>query len=150
MTSPLRTAWLLTIVGGVREAGGVVLISQITAQLRTRDLDGSIRFCTEKVGLAVAFRYADFYAGIRAGDQVFHLKPVDEADPSIAFVQAGDHLHLYLGTDDVDAVASVLKTNGVALLKGPEDTPWQTRELAFRDDQVHTIYVGQSKGGSPV
>ncbi len=122
-----------------------MLLSSITAQLRTCDLDASIRFYTEKVGLALDFRYADFYAGIRAGEQVFHLKQVDSPDPSIAFVQDGDHLHLYLGTQDVDAVADVLTANGVALRQKPTDTAWQTRELVFLDDQGHTIYVGQSK-----
>ena len=125
-----------------------MLISRITPQLRTRDLDGSIRFYTEKVGLLLDFRYSDFYAGIRAGDQLFHLKLADSPDPSIAWVQAEDHLHLYLGTDDVDAVAQRLRANGVALTQEPTDTAWQTRELVFLDDQGHTIYVGQSKSGS--
>jgi len=125
-----------------------MLISKVTPQLRTCDLEASIRFYTEKVGLALDFRYSDFYAGIRAGDGVFHLKLVDSPDPSIEFVHTGAHLHLYLGTHDVDAVARKLRANGVALLQEPGDTPWQTRELAFRDDQGHTIYVGQSKGGS--
>ena len=66
------------------------------------------------------------------------------------FCQPGEQFVAAGSAEDVDAVARILKTNGVALLKGPEDTPWQTRELAFRDDQGHTIYVGQSKGRSAV
>jgi catechol 2,3-dioxygenase-like lactoylglutathione lyase family enzyme len=127
-----------------------MLISRVTPQLRTCDLAASVRFYTEKVGLALEFRYSDFYAGIRAGDQVFHLKLADSPDPSIAFVQAGDHLHLYLGTHDVDAVAQMLRANGVTLRQEPTDTPWRTRELSFLDDQGHTIYVGQNKDGSAV
>lgn len=38
----------------------------ITPQLRTTDLDRSIRFYTELVGLELEFRHADFYAGIRS------------------------------------------------------------------------------------
>lgn len=125
-----------------------MLISRITPQLRTRDLDATIRFYTEKVGLLLDFRHSDFYAGIRAGDQLFHLKLADGLDPSIAWVQSEDHLHLYLGTDDVEAVAQRLRANGVALRQEPTDTAWQTRELVFLDDQGHTIYVGQSKSGS--
>ena len=41
------------------------------AQLRTTDLAESIRFYTTKLRLALEFQYEDFYAGIRAGDQVF-------------------------------------------------------------------------------
>jgi catechol 2,3-dioxygenase-like lactoylglutathione lyase family enzyme len=121
-----------------------MLISRITPQLRTRDLDSSIRFYTDTVGLALEFRYADFYAGIRAGAQVFHLKQVETADPSIPYVHDEDHFHLYLGTDDVSAVADHLRAKGVALQQEPKDTPWQTRELVFLDDQGHTIYVGQA------
>jgi catechol 2,3-dioxygenase-like lactoylglutathione lyase family enzyme len=124
-----------------------MLISGITPQLRTRDIDGSIQFYTEKVGLTLDFRYSDFYAGIRSGDNMFHLKLVDDTDPSIAYVQAGGHLDLYLGTSDVDAVAETLKRNGVALLQEPTDSSWNTRELVFHDDQGHTIYVGQPRSG---
>jgi catechol 2,3-dioxygenase-like lactoylglutathione lyase family enzyme len=52
----------------------------ITPQLRTTDLDGSIRFYTERVGLELDFRI-DFYAGIRSGSGSFHLKLVDTEDP---------------------------------------------------------------------
>ena len=52
----------------------------VTPQLRTTDLAESIRFYTTTIGLTLEFRYQDFYAGIRAGDQVFHLKQVCEKD----------------------------------------------------------------------
>lgn len=45
----------------------------IIPQLRTTDLDASTRFYTEVLGLQLAFRYRDFYAGIRAGEHTFHL-----------------------------------------------------------------------------
>jgi len=58
-------------------------ISSVIAQLRTTDLNESIRFYTHEIGLILEFQYEDFYAGIRAGNQVFHLKLVEERDPSI-------------------------------------------------------------------
>lgn len=118
-------------------------ISSVITQLRTTNLSQSIRFYTEKVGLILEFQYEDFYAGIRAGSQVFHLKLVDEKDPSIEFVDRGDHFHLYFGTDDARATADALTRNGVPLLKDVHDTPWGTRELAIKDDQGHVLYVGQ-------
>lgn len=118
-------------------------ISSAIAQLRTTNLVESIRSYTSKLGLTLEFQYEDFYAGIRAGDQVFHLKLVDERDPSIDFVEKGEHFHLYLVADDAAAVAEAWKRNGVRLVKDVHETAWGTREFAINDDQGHTLYVGE-------
>jgi catechol 2,3-dioxygenase-like lactoylglutathione lyase family enzyme len=120
-------------------------ITSAICQLRTTDLAGSIRFYTRAVGLTLEFQYEDFYAGIRAGNQVFHLKRVDAKDPSIEFVDQGGHFHLYLETDDAAAAADALKNNGVRLAKDVHDTAWGTREFAIKDNQGHTIYFGESR-----
>ena len=120
-------------------------ISSAIAQLRTTDLAESIRFYTTKVGLTLEFQYEDFYAGIRAGGQLFHLKLADEKDPSIEFVDKGEHFHLYLETDDAFAAAAVLKSNGVRLVKDVHETAWGTREFVVKDDQGHTLYFGERR-----
>ena len=120
-------------------------ISGVIPQLRTTDLKSSVRFYTTQLGLQLEFEYQDFYAGIRAGDQVFHLKLVDEKDPSIQFVEDGEHFHLYLETDDVRAAAAALKANGVPMVKDVHETPWGTREIVIKDDQGHTLYLGESR-----
>ena len=117
----------------------------VIPQLRTTDLKSSIRFYTTKLGLKLEFEYQDFYAGIRAGNQIFHLKLVDEKDPSIRFVEDGGHFHFYLETTDVAATAAALKSNGVSLIKDVHDTPWGTREFVIKDDQGHTLYLGESR-----
>jgi catechol 2,3-dioxygenase-like lactoylglutathione lyase family enzyme len=119
-------------------------ISSAIAQLRTTDLPASIRFYTEKVGLTLEFQYEDFYAGIRAGDQLFHLKHVDEKDPSIDYVDEEGHFHLYFETDDAAATAEALKKNGVPLVTDVHETAWNTRELVIHDDQGHTLYFGEA------
>ena len=113
------------------------------AQLRTTDLEQSIRFYAEVLGLEVAFRYEDFYAGIAAGPQIFHLKQVDRADAAIADVAANGHLHLFLETDDIESVAARLAAQGVAPVRELHATAWGTREIILRDDQGHTIHVGE-------
>jgi catechol 2,3-dioxygenase-like lactoylglutathione lyase family enzyme len=118
-------------------------ISSAIAQLRTTDLAASISFYTTKVGLTLEFQYQGFYAGIRAGGQLFHLKLVDEKDPSIEFVDHGGHFHLYFETDDAAATAEALKRNGVHLLTDVHETAWGTRELVIQDDQGHTLYFGE-------
>ena len=120
-------------------------ISSAIAQLRTTELAASIRFYTTKVGLTVEFQYQDFYAGIRAGGQLFHLKLVDEKDPSIEFVDRGEHFHLYFVTDDAAATAEALKANGVRLVKDVHETAWGTREFVIKDDQGHTLYFGETR-----
>jgi catechol 2,3-dioxygenase-like lactoylglutathione lyase family enzyme len=118
-------------------------ITGAVAQLRTTSLKESIRFYVDKVGLALDFQFEDFYAGIRAGDQLFHLKLVDRKDPTIAIVDQGDHFHLYFETGDATATAEALKRNGVALVRDIHDTDWGTREFVIKDDQGHTLYFGQ-------
>jgi len=127
-----------------QSTGGQMRILGVTAQLRTTNLSESIRFYTERIGLTLEFQYQDFYAGIRAGDQVFHLKQVDERDASIDFVDEGGHFHLYLQTDDVAGIAQRLKSNGLTLEEDVHDTEWGTRELVVKDDQGHTLYFGES------
>lgn len=119
-------------------------ISGVIPQLRTTDLKSSIRFYTTQLGLQLEFEYQDFYAGIRAGNQVFHLKLVDEKDPSIQFVEDGEHFHLYLETSDVRAAAAALKANGVPIVKDVHETRRGTREVVIKDDQGHTLYLGES------
>ncbi|PYM32360.1 MAG: hypothetical protein DME15_14195 [Candidatus Rokuibacteriota bacterium] len=107
-----------------------------------------MRFYTTKVGLTLEFQYEDFYASIRAGRQLFHLKLVDQKDPSIAFVEKGDHFRFYREPDDAAATADALKRNGVRLVKDVHETRWGTTEFAIKDDQGHTVYVGAG-GRSP-
>jgi catechol 2,3-dioxygenase-like lactoylglutathione lyase family enzyme len=114
------------------------------AQLRTTDLARTIRFYTQVLGLELAFQYEDFYAGLRAGAQMIHLKLVDEADPSIPYVAAGEHLHLYLETDDAAALSAAIKAKGVSLVRELHETPWGTREFVLRDDCGHTLYFGET------
>jgi catechol 2,3-dioxygenase-like lactoylglutathione lyase family enzyme len=117
-------------------------VRAVIPQLRTTDLEGTIAFHVEQLGFALAFRYGDFYAGIRAGQQEYHLKRVDHPDPGIAEVAAGGHFHLYFAIDDATACAGALRGRGVALLHDLHDTDWGTREFVVRDDQGHTLYFG--------
>jgi catechol 2,3-dioxygenase-like lactoylglutathione lyase family enzyme len=116
----------------------------VVSQLRTTDLASSIRFYTEKLGLSVEFVYEDFYAGIRVGTQTFHLKRVDEKDPTVSYVEECEHFHLYFVTEGVAQLAQRLKADGVALVKDVHETPWSTREVVIHDDQGHILYLGEA------
>jgi catechol 2,3-dioxygenase-like lactoylglutathione lyase family enzyme len=114
------------------------------AQLRTTDLAATIRFYTEVLGLRLAFVYGDFYAGLWAGGQMVHLKRADAPDPSIPWVASGEHLHLYLDTDDARALAAAIEAKGIALTRPVHETPWGRREFWLRDDQGHTLCFGET------
>lgn len=118
-------------------------IIKVIAQLRTTDLDASIHFYTARLGLKLAFRHQDFYAGIRVGDQLFHLKQVDRKDPGMEFVHENEHFHLYFQTDDAASTAADLKKQGITPERDVHDTAWGTREFVIRDDQGHTLYFGE-------
>jgi uncharacterized glyoxalase superfamily protein PhnB len=60
-------------------------------------------------------------------------------------VDRGEHLHLYLETDDAAAAAEALRQNGVRLVKDVHETAWGTKEFAIRDDQGHTLYFGERR-----
>src|SRR5262245_28716424 len=120
-----------------------MLISRVVPQLRTTNLAESIRFYTTQLGLTLAFRYEDFYAGIRANGQLFHLKAVDHKDPSISFVDEGDHFHLYFEVTDLPTTAAFLKSRGIALVRDVHETSWGTRELVIKDDQGQISYFGE-------
>ena len=123
-------------------------ISNVIAQLRTTDLAGSIRFYTTLPGCTLAFQYEDFYAGIRVGTQLFHLKLVDAKDPSIDVVAREEHFHLYFETSDVNAAADACRRPGVLLEKDVHPTPWGTREFVIHDDQGHTLYFGEPQSAA--
>jgi catechol 2,3-dioxygenase-like lactoylglutathione lyase family enzyme len=118
-------------------------VSSVIAQLRTNDLDRTIRFYTEYLGFELDFRYEDFYAGIRAGNSVVHLKLIDDDDPSVDYVKQGGHFHLYLETPDAAAAAEAIEKKGLELTDKLRETPWGTKEFVIEDDQGHTIYFGQ-------
>jgi uncharacterized glyoxalase superfamily protein PhnB len=97
------------------------------------------------VGLKLDFPYQNFYAGIRAGHQHSHINLVDEKDPSIDFVDRGEHFHLYLETDYAHATAEAFRKKGIHLPKEVHETLWRTREFSVKDDQGHILYFGERR-----
>jgi len=122
-----------------------MIVSSLASQLRTTNLEESIEFYLSKLGFELEFRYEDFYAGIKAGDQVFHLKLVDHKDPSIDFVRDGDHLHLYFVMDDIEIFAQELVGRGVRFLNRLNETAWGTKEFSVADNEGHVLYFGQNQ-----
>ena len=117
-------------------------IAGVIPQIRTTDLAGSIRFCTETVGLTLEFQYEDFYAGIQAGGQVFHQARRSEG--SIGRLRRPGRPLPPLPRDRRRGG----RGGGADETRDrPRDGfarhAWGTREFVIKDDQGHTLYFGQ-------
>ena len=115
----------------------------VTAQIRTTNIEESIEFYTS-IGLELEFKYEDFYAGMKAGDQSIHLKLVDEKDLSIDVVARDDHFHLYFETDDIEAIAQHIQRKGIALHKEVATTPWGKKDFYIKDNQGHVLCFSEA------
>jgi len=119
------------------------VVTGVITQIRTTDIEESIGFYTS-LGFKLEFRFQDFYAGIKVGDQQFHLKLVDDKDPSIEFVSEGDHFHLYFPTDDVESKAAELRNKGITPRNGINTTEWGSKEFSITDNQGHILYFAEN------
>jgi len=118
------------------------LIPQLIPQLRYTDLESAIDFYTKLLEFELAFRYEDFYAGIKVGEQMLHLKLVDDQEPNIDWVRQNGHLHLTVVLDDLDAWHRQLTEKGLALTP-IQVQPWG-RECVLTDPGGHTLYCTEA------
>ncbi len=101
--------------------------------VRTGDIAGSIAFWEKVLGFAVARRLSP-----RPGMEIAFLS--DGAGGQVEFIQAageaaysGQGLSLGFRVEDIEATASMLKAEGVAILHGPTRMPNGVRLLGARD-----------------
>lgn len=119
-------------------------VHNVIAQLRTTDLEASLAFYTSTLGFELDFRFADFYAGVRFGEQQFvHLKRVDDGDPSVRYVQDGGHQHLFFSVDDVQSYYDRFSAAGVTIRQELMEHPWEARDFVVQDDQGHVLCFSQ-------
>lgn len=95
--------------------------------LSTEDLDASIRFYTETLGMSLKFRDGS------------HFAAVDGGSVTIALATALDHplpgrVVVGVRTDDVDAAAQHVEAGGGAVVRGPYDDAHERRAVVY-DDQ---------------
>lgn len=118
-------------------------ITNVIPQLRTIDLEAAIEFYVNRLGFTLDFRFSDFYAGVRSGNHMIHLKLVDDPDPAIDFVRQGDHLFLYLEVTDAEAEARRLKANDVTFHRELERARGTSLEFQVLDPDGHILCFGQ-------
>ncbi len=92
--------------------------------LSTDDLDESIRFYTESLGMALKFRDGAHFAAIDGGSVTIALATaVDHPMPGQVVVG--------IKTDDVDAAAALVEQNGGGIVKDPYDDAHERRAVVY-------------------
>ena len=92
--------------------------------LATDDLEESIRFYTETLGMRLKFRDGAHYAALDGGSITLALATaVDHPIPGQVVVG--------IKTADVDAAAKAIEDNGGAVVKGPYDDAHERRAVVY-------------------
>jgi len=92
--------------------------------LSTDDLDESIRFYTETLGLKLKFRDGSHYAALDGGSITVALATaIDHPMPGQVVVG--------IKTTDVDAAAKAVEDSGGGIVKGPYNDAHERRVVAY-------------------
>jgi lactoylglutathione lyase len=92
--------------------------------LSTDDLDQSIKFYTETLGMALKFRDGSHYAALDGGSVTVALATaVDHPMPGKVVVG--------IKTANVDAAAEAIEANGGAIVKGPYNDAHERRAVVY-------------------
>jgi lactoylglutathione lyase len=92
--------------------------------LSTDDLDESIRFYSETLGMSLKFRDGAHYAALDGGSVTLALATaVDHPLP--------DHVVVGIKTADVDAAAKAIEDNGGGIVKGPYNDAHERRVVVY-------------------
>jgi predicted enzyme related to lactoylglutathione lyase len=92
--------------------------------LSTDDLDESIHFYSETLGMTLKFRDGSHFAALDGGSVTLALATsVDHPIPGQVVVG--------IKTDDVDAAAREIEANGGAVVKGPYDDAHERRAVVY-------------------
>lgn len=108
--------------------------------IMVNDMERSIRFYTEALGLPLKFRAGNEWAEVTAPDVAIGLHPAGGHAPT----GAGGGMSLGFQVADIEAAIDALKARGVAFPHGWRDTG-ELRMANFSDPDGTHLYLFQSK-----
>ena len=116
--------------------------------LRCRDAEGMIRWLTEVLGFTtrVAYRHEGVvhHAELALGSSILMLgQERDDAYGAMVGNRAGRRTDaLYLAVADADALHERVRESGCTIETAPHDTPYGSRDFAFRDPEGNLWSIG--------
>ncbi len=106
------------------------------------DMERSVRFYVDTLGLKLRNRYGNEFAQVLAPGTVIALHPVSK---EASIVNPSDRMSIGFGVDHLDGVMAELKKKGVRFLRVSDDT--QVRLAFFADPDGNALYLSESKWG---
>ena len=121
---------------------GRVLIKEANVTLMISDMNRSVKFYVETLGLRLKTRYGDYFAQIQAPGTIIALHPSSKTNP----IMKGGSTSIGFSVDDLDKVIQELKAKGVMFTSGVVDDG-QVRIASFMDPDGNQLYLSQSRWG---
>ena len=117
------------------------------------DLDSSTSFYRDILGLKTVHQDENSTV-FDLGNTLVNVLRVDAArdlvaPASVAPPDVGVRMQLTAWVEDVDAVAALIRSRGVAMLNGPVDRPWGKRTAAFTDPSGTVWEIAQDIPNDP-
>lgn len=115
------------------------MFSSGNVTIYVQNMDRSVRFYTETLGLKLAYRFGDHWASIELGKGLtIGLHPASGEAPA---GDGGISIGLELAGDIHDAMRT-LESKGIEFL-GPVNTGKSGSFVSFRDPDGHLLYLAQ-------
>ena len=100
-----------------------------------KDMNASIKFYTETLGLKLKIRYENHFAEIEAPGMVIALHP------SGSEIKKGENLSIAFAVNDIDKSVAAYEKKGVTFKMYDDE---QVRLAFFTDPDGNTLYLAQS------
>ena len=118
------------------------MIEEANVTLMVRDIEKSISFYRDVLGLKLKAKYGDQFAQVEAPGMVIALHPVVRERPT---PDGPESMSIGFGVTDLDGAMKDLKKKGVEFSRTTDDA--QVRLAFFTDPDGTPLYLSQSKWG---
>ena len=122
-------------------------IKRMSLLLIVADIEQSIEFYSQIIGFTVAFRYADFYAGIIKDGNSIHLKSGKPSMEERSARRNNQDLDIIFTVDDIEDLFEELSNKNVDIIQSLRHMPYG-REFYISDPDGYIIGFVEEKSGT--